>query len=168
MRGNRLFVVNSKQEGLIKRQYVRVNETVKRGDLLMSLDTSQQQIQNESTRQQLKTNNSLSGASVEAGQILEATNKYLLEQAGRAYRDQAPSLEKRKYQQQQAYLAAQSRYKSGIISASDLSSTFDELSNIKSELLQLAQNINNKKSRLSAGSPTECWQRHQSSAAGKG
>ena len=131
----------------------------------MSLDTSQQQMQVDSTRQQLKTNIPLSGASVEAGQILEATNKRLLEQAERAYQDQAPSLEKRKNQQQQAYQAAQSLYKSEIVSASDLSSTFDELFNINSELLQLAQNINNKKSRLSAGSPTERWQRHQSSAA---
>ena len=111
----------------------------------MSLDTSQQQMQVDSTRQQLKTNIPLSGASVEAGQILEATNKRLLEQAERAYQDQAPSLEKRMNQQQQAYQAAQSLYKSGIVSASDLSSAFNELSNIKSELLQLAENINNTK-----------------------
>ena len=145
VRGDHLFVVNSQQEGIIKKQYVKVNDTVQRGDTLMSLDTSQQQIQIDSTRQQLKTNIPLSGASVEAGQMLEATNKRLLEQAERAYQDQAPSLEKRMNQQQQAYQAAQSLYKSGIVSASDLSSAFDELSNIKSELLQLAQNINNTK-----------------------
>jgi HlyD family secretion protein len=145
VRGNRLFVVNSQQEGIIKQQYVKVNDPVKRGDLLMSLDTSQQQIQIESTRLQLKTNIPLSGASVQAGQMLEATNKRLLEQAERAYQDQAPSLKKRIGQQEHAYQAAQSLYKSGIVSASDLSSAFDELSNIKSELLQLAQNINNTK-----------------------
>jgi HlyD family secretion protein len=145
VRGNHLFVVNSQQEGIIKQQHVKINDTVKRGDLLMSLDISQQQIQIDSTRQQLKTNIPLTGTSIQAGQLLESTNLRLLQQAEKAYQDQAPSLQKRMKQQEQAYQAAQSLYKSGVVSASDLSSAFDELSNIKSELLQLAQNINNTK-----------------------
>ena len=145
VRGNHLFVVNSQQEGIIKQQHVKINDTVKRGDLLMSLDISQQQIQIDSTRQQLKTNIPLTGTSIQAGQLLESTNLRLLQQAQKAYQDQAPSLQKRMKQQEQAYQAAQSLYKSGVVSASDLSSAFDELSNIKSELLQLAQNINNTK-----------------------
>lgn len=145
IRGRHLFVVSSKQQGVIKSQNVRVNDQVKAGTLLMSLDTSQQQIQIRSTRQQLKASEPLSGLSVAAGRKLEATSLGLLQQAERAYSSQGPALQRRITQQEKAYQGVQSLYKSGIASAGDVASTFDELTNLRSELLQLSQGVENSR-----------------------
>ena len=145
IRGRHLFVVNSKQQGVIKSHSVRLNDQVKAGTLLMSLDTSQQQIQIRSTREQLKASEPLSGLSVEAGRKLEVTNLRLLQQAERAYSSQAPALKRRIAQQEKAYQGVQSLYKSGIASAGDVASTFDELTNLRSELLQLSQGVENSR-----------------------
>jgi len=145
IRGDHLFLVNSNQQGVIKTQNVRLNDEVKAGAVLMSLDTSQQQIQIRSTRQQLQANIPLTGTSVSAGKQLEATNLRLLRQAELAYANQAPALQRRISQQEKTYKGVQSIYKSGIASAADLASTFDELSNLKDQLLQLAQAVDNGK-----------------------
>lgn len=145
LRGPHLYVVNSKQQGVITRQAVRVNDKVMAGDLLMSLDTSQQKIQIRSTRQQLQASVPLSGASVLAGKLLESTNLRLLQQAQKAYANQAPSLQRRIIQQENAYHGIQSLYKSGVASVGDVSATFDELTNLKNQLLQLTQAVDNGK-----------------------
>lgn len=145
IRGRHLFVVNSKQQGVIKSQNVRLNERVEAGTVLMSLDTSQQQIQIRSTRQQLQASEPLSDLSLAAGKQLESTNLRLLQQAEQAYKSQSPALQRRIVQQEQAYRGVQSLYKSNIASAGDVAASFDELSNLKSELLQLSQNVENSR-----------------------
>lgn len=145
IRGNHLYVVNSKQQGVIKSQNVRLNEEVKAGQVLMSLDTIQQQIQIRSSRQQLKAAMPLSSASVMAGQRLEKTNLQQLRQAQQAYGNQAPALRRRIEQQEKAYQGVQSLYKSGVASAGDVAAIFDELVNLKSQLVQLAQTVENSK-----------------------
>lgn len=146
VRGRHLIVVNSQQEGIIKRQHVKLNENVKPGDLLMSLDTSQQQIQIDAARDQLQANAPLARLSVEAGERLEATNRRLWQEAERSYAEQAPALQRRIQQQEASYRGAQELLASGIASASDVSAAFDDLSNLKSELQQLSQNVKNSKS----------------------
>ena len=145
IRGHHLHLINSKQQGVIKSQNVRLNDQVKAGTLLMSLDTTQQQIQIRSTRQQLKASEPLSGLSAAAGRQLEVTNQLLLQQAERAYASQAPALQRRIVQQEKAYQGVQSLYKSGIASAGDVASAFDELNNLRSELLQLSQGVENSR-----------------------
>lgn len=146
VRGNHLHVVNSQQEGIIKRQHVKLNDTVKRGDLLMSLDTSQQQIQIDATREQLQANAPLSRLSVEAGERLEATNRRIWQEAERSYAEQAPALKRRIEQLEASYRGTQELLQSGIASASDVAASFDDLSNLKSQLQQLSQNVSNSRS----------------------
>lgn len=145
IRGRHLFVVNSKQQGVIKSQNVRLNDEVKTGTLLMSLDTSQQQIQIRSNREQLGASRPLTGVSMAAGRQLEATNLRLWQQAERAYANQASAMERRIIQQEKAYQGVQSLYQSGVASAGDVSASFDELTNLKGQLLQLSQGVNNSK-----------------------
>jgi multidrug resistance efflux pump len=145
VRGNHLYVVNSQQQGVIKSQRVKLNDRVRAGDVLMSLDASQQQIQIRASREQLAASIPLTRTSIIAGKQLEITNLRLLQQAQQAYANQAPSLKIRIEQQEKAYRGVQALYKSGVVSASDLSSTFDELTNLKSELIQLAQAVSNSK-----------------------
>jgi multidrug resistance efflux pump len=130
---------------VIKSQRVKLNDRVRAGDVLMSLDASQQQIQIRASREQLAASIPLTRTSIIAGKQLEITNLRLLQQAQQAYANQAPSLKIRIEQQEKAYRGVQALYKSGVVSASDLSSTFDELTNLKSELIQLAQAVSNSK-----------------------
>ena len=148
IRGRHLFVVNSKQQGVIKSQNVRVNDQVKAGTLLMSLDMSQQQIQIRSNRQQLEVSKPLSGLSVAAGKQLEASNLHLQQQAERAYANQGPALQRRIVQQEKAYQGVQSLYKSSVASASDVAASFDELTNLKSQLLQLSQAVESSRAAV--------------------
>ena len=145
IRGNHLYVVSSKQQGVITSQQFRLNDDVKAGKLLMSLDTSQQQIQLRANRDELKASRPLTQASLDAGQQLEATNLRQLQQAERFLADQEASLKRRIQQQQKAYEGVQALYQSGVASAGDVSATFDDLSNLKAELMQLSQAVQNSK-----------------------
>ena len=145
IRGNHLYVVSSKQQGVITSQQFRLNDDVKAGKLLMSLDTSQQQIQLRANRDELKASRPLTQASLDAGQQLEAANLRQLQQAERFLADQEASLKRRIQQQQKAYEGVQALYQSGVASAGDVSATFDDLSNLKAELMQLSQAVQNSK-----------------------
>ena len=71
VRGQHFFTVNSKQQGFVARQFFQLNETVKSGDILMSLDTQSDKLSLDASQKTLTLSRPLTSASDTAGQRAE-------------------------------------------------------------------------------------------------
>ena len=132
VRGNRLIAVEAKVAGTVVASHAQVDQKVYKSEILMSIDSSQQQIQLQGARKQLATGLPLSKQSEQSGVQAEATALAALRLAQSRMRAQAPALERRRSETEALMRQANRLYNQRLISVTDLANlgqTFAELTN---------------------------------------
>ena len=140
VRGQHFFTVNSKQQGVVARQFFQLNDTVKAGDILMSLDTQSDKLSLDASQKTLTLSRPLTSASDTAGQRAEIFAYENVRKAEIFLIRNAPSLKSLINKQQLAYQGMQSLYAEGQVSSDELASAFSSLAQLKQQLSNLETN----------------------------
>ena len=142
VRGTRLIAVEAKVPGTVVASNAQVDQKVTPSEILMSIDSSQQQIQLQGARKQLATGVPLTKESEQSGAQAEATALAALRLAEQRQRTQAPPLERRRLQAEALLKQANLLYSQRLISVTDLSNIGQSLSGLTSQLQALADAVN--------------------------
>ena len=140
VRGDHFITVSSKQQGVIKSQYFKLNQQVKAGDILVSLDTEDTQLALDASDQTLELSQPLSELSQEAGKQAEMLAKANIFDSQAILARNIKSLENIIDQQQQAFNGVESLYSSNLASSSELTTSYSSLLQLKQQLFDLKSN----------------------------
>ena len=141
VRGKHFVTVSSKQQGVVAKQFFDLNQDVKSGDILMSLDTEENQLQLDSSIKTLNISKPLTALSNSAGRQAELVAKSNIAGAEEIYTRNASTLRDLIRKQQQAYVGVQKLYSVNQASSEELASSYSSLLNLKQQLLGLENDI---------------------------
>jgi HlyD family secretion protein len=96
VRGKRLIAVEARVPGTVVASNAEVNQQVRKTEILMSIDSSQQQIQLDGAKKQLATGMSLGKVSEQSGARAEANALSALRTAELRLKSQSPALQRRR------------------------------------------------------------------------
>ena len=141
VRGKHFVTVSSKQQGVVAKQFFDLDQDVKSGDILMSLDTEENQLQLDSSIKTLNISKPLTALSNSAGRQAELVAKSNIAGAEEIYTRNASTLRDLIRKQEQAYVGVQKLYSINQASSEELASSYSSLLNLKQQLLGLENDI---------------------------
>ena len=141
VRGKHFVTVSSKQQGVVAKQFYELDQDVKIGDILMSLDTEGNQLQLDSSIKTLKIAEPLSALSNSAGKQAEVVAKSNINGAQLIYQRNAATLRNLITKQEQAYAGVQKLYAINQASSDELASSYSSLLDLKQQLLGFENDI---------------------------
>jgi HlyD family secretion protein len=145
VKGSRLVAVEAKVAGWVGDTPFKVNSDVQASQVVMSIDTSQQQIQLLGAERQLQTGIPLAKESEKAGVLAEATSLQALRLAKTRLNSQGPALRKRQDELRSMMAEANNLYQRRLISVNDLASVAQNLAQVTSQLGALTDAVNAQK-----------------------
>lgn len=141
VRGKYFVTVTSKQQGVVAKQFFELDQDVKRGDILMSLDTEANQLQLDASVKTLKIAEPLTTLSNTAGRQAEVAANSNIVGAQKIYQGNASTLRNLINKQEKAYAGVQKLYAINQASSDELSSSYSSLLDLKQQLLGLENDI---------------------------
>lgn len=141
VRGEHFVTVASKQQGVIQKQFFKLNQQVKVGDILVSLETDNSQLQLDASDQTLGLSKPLTQLSLEAGQQAASLSLANISDAQQILRRNINALKNVISQQQKAYDGVLGLYFSNLASSSELASSYSSLLQLKQQLLELQRGV---------------------------
>jgi HlyD family secretion protein len=142
VRGKRLIAVEARVPGTVVASKAEVNQQVKKTDILMSIDSSQQQIQLQGATKQLETGIPLAKESQQSGAIAEANALSALRIAESRLKNQGPNLQRRRSELEVLMKQANRLYSQRLINATDLADLGQTLGQVTSQLESLTDAVN--------------------------
>lgn len=146
VRGKHFYTVSSKQQGVVAKQFFELDQPVKAGDILMSLDTQMDQLGLQASAKTLEISRPLSMLSDQAGQRAEQIAKDNIFSAEQLFKRNAPSLRSLIQKQELAYKGVQELYSQNKVSSDELASAFSSLVQLKQQLVGLENSVREQKS----------------------
>ncbi|QBE69002.1 hypothetical protein SynWH8101_1418 [Synechococcus sp. WH 8101] len=146
VRGKHFYTINSKQQGVVAKQFFELDEPVKAGDILMSLDTQMDQLGLQASTKTLGLSRPLSLLSDQAGKRAEQIAKDNIFSAEKLFNRNAPSLRSLIQKQELAYQGVQELYSQNKVSSDELASAFSSLVDLKQQLAGLENSVQEQKS----------------------
>lgn len=141
VRGKHFVTVSSKQQGVISKQYFELDQEVKAGDVLMSLDTQTDQIGLNAAAKTLEVTKPLSLLNDQAGKRAELIAIENIRSAEEMYKLNADSLRSLIQKQQDAYNGVLKLYSSNKVSSDELASAYSSLVQLKQQLVGLENSV---------------------------
>jgi len=141
VRGKHFVTVSSKQQGVVAKQYFELDQPVKAGDVVMSLDTLIDQLGLEASAQTLEVSKPLTLLSDQAGQRAEKIAKGNIRAAEELFNRNAASLRSLIKKQQAAYDGVLKLYASNQASSDELASSYSSLVQLKQQLVGLENSV---------------------------
>ncbi len=141
VRGKHFVTVTSKQQGVVAKQFFALDQDVKRGDILMSLDTEANQLQLDASIKTLKIAAPLTTLSNTAGRQAEVAANSNIVGAQEIYQRNATILRNLIIKQERAYAGVQKLYVINQASSDELASSYSSLLDLKQQLLGLENDI---------------------------
>ncbi|WP_415410576.1 HlyD family secretion protein [Synechococcus sp. A10-1-5-9] len=141
VRGKHFVTVSSKQQGVISKQYFELDQEVKAGDVLMSLDTQTNQIGLNAAAKTLEVTKPLSLLNDQAGKRAELIAIENIRSAEEMYKRNADSLRSLIQKQQDAYNGVLTLYSSNKVSSDELASAYSSLVQLKQQLVGLENSV---------------------------
>jgi len=148
VRGKHFITISSKQQGVVAKQFFELDQDVKAGDILMSLDTEENQLALDASLKTLKIAEPLSSLSNSAGQQAEAVARSNIVGAEMIYRRNSAALKSLILKQEQAYAAMQKLYSEKQASSDELAQSYSSLLDLKQQLLGLENDIREQRINL--------------------
>ena len=145
VRGQQFYTVSSKQQGVVAKQYIKLNQPVKAGDILMSLDTEADQLGLQSSAKTLEVSRPLSLISNQAGQRAEVIARSNIFSAEQLFKRNAPSLRSLIQKQELAYQGVQKLFAQNQVSSDELASAYSSLVQLKQQLVGLENAVREQK-----------------------
>lgn len=145
VRGKHFYTVNSKQQGVVTKQFFELDQDVKAGDVLMSLDSKNDQLELQASAKTLEMSRPLNLLSNQAGQRAEAIAKGNILSAEQLYQRNAPSLRNLIKNQELVYRNIQELYDQNQVSSEELASSFSSLVQLKQQLAGLENSVREQK-----------------------
>ena len=142
VRGKRLIAVEARVPGTVVASKGEVNQPVKKTDILMSIDSSQQKIQLIGSLKQLGIGVPLSKESAQSGDQAEAKALSALTMAELRLKTQGPLLQRRRSELELLMKQANQLYNQRLISATDLANLAQTLGQVTSQLESLTDSVN--------------------------
>ena len=145
VRGDHFVTVSSQQQGVVAKQYFELDQSVKAGEILMSLNTEIDQLGLQASAKTLEVAKPLTQLSDEAGQRTENMAKGNIRSAEEIFHRNAGSLQGLIKKQQAAYEGVQKLYAVNQASSDELASSYSSLLQLKQQLLQLENAVREQK-----------------------
>jgi len=142
VRGQRLIAVQARVPGTVVASNAKVNQSVRKTDILMSIDSSQQQIQFQGAKQQLATGLPLQKESEQSGAKAEANALAALRIAESRLNSQGPTLQRRRAELELLIQQANQLYSQRLINVTDLANLAQTLGQVTSQLQSLTDAVN--------------------------
>jgi len=144
VRGKRLIAVEARVPGTVVASNAEVNQQVRKTEILMSIDSSQQRIQLDGAKKQLATGLSLGKVSEQSGASAEANALSALRTAELRLKSQGPALQRRRSEIEALMQQANRLYSQRLINATDLANLGQTLGAVTSQLQSLTDAVNSQ------------------------
>jgi multidrug resistance efflux pump len=148
VRGKHFVTITSKQQGVVAKQFFALDQDVKRGDILMSLDTEANQLQLDASIKTLDIAAPLTTLSSTAGSQAEVAASSNVAGAQEIYQRNASILRNLIIKQEKAYAGVQKLYAINQASSDELASSYSSLLDLKQQLLGLENDIRQQQINL--------------------
>ena len=145
VRGKRLIAVEARVPGTVVASNAEVNQQVRKTEILMSIDSSQQRIQLDGAKKQLATGMSLGKVSEQSGARAEANALSALRTAELRLKTQSPALQRRRSELEILMQQANQLYSQRLINTTDLANLGQTLGAVTSQLQSLTDAVNSQK-----------------------
>lgn len=145
IRGQHFVTVSSKQQGVVLKQYYELDQDVKAGDVLMSLDSQSDQIGLQASARTLNLAKPLTQLNDQAGEKAEMIAMENIRSAEEIFSRNAASLRNLISKQQSAYEGVQQLYARNQVSSEELASAFSSLVQLKQQLVGLENSVREQK-----------------------
>jgi len=141
VRGKHFVTVSSKQQGVIANQNFELDQAVKAGNVVMSLDTMVDQLGLDASVKTLEVAKPLKQQSDQAAQRAEKISQSNIRAAEKIFNRNETSLRSLIKKQQAAYDGVQALYEQNQASSEELASSYSSLLQLKQQLAALENDI---------------------------
>lgn len=145
VRGDHFFTVSSKQQGVVAKQFFELDQEVKAGDVLLSLDTQADKLGLEASSKTLDIALPLARLNDNAGRNAENIALDNIRTAESIFKSNEASLRSLISKQQLAYNGVQALYARNQVSSDELASAYSSLLQLKQQLADLQNNVQQQK-----------------------
>jgi multidrug resistance efflux pump len=145
VRGDHFFTVSSKQQGVVAKQFFELDQEVKAGDVLLSLDTQADKLGLEASSKTLDIALPLARLNDNAGRNAENIALDNIRTAESIFKSNEASLRSLISKQQLAYNGVQALYARNQVSSDELASAYSSLLQLKQQLADLQNDVQQQK-----------------------
>ncbi len=145
IRGKHFVTINSKLQGIVAKQFFELDQTVKAGDVVMSLESQRDSLGLKESTKTLEFSEPLALKNKQAGKQAEMIAKENIRSAEKRLLQSKSPLQKLIHEQQLSYKELQKLYKKNQVSSNELASAYSSLTQLKEQLGDMEKSVREQK-----------------------